>query len=601
MIQMVCFLLPFALFAGSMLSDAESMGKKYAPTLAKNPSPSASPQIQPLLDKASIWLSIDLRALSIPKNQTALQILGQENFWQILSEIGVEGLYLEGLKTGGAFQTELGINPQWGGSDWPSFSRQAQKWGIALIGDAVGTATGIGPDFEMALKKIGDYAGLYHLIEIDPADWSLLPSPPAGSMASNISWLAIQELSKKGYISEKNTSYTKKSHWNATKKIEGADGVWRRWIYLKQNQNDPLLTWLSPSFAANRLASGDSLYRMYELGQKISCVEASLPFIAKETQLLWIRKIGGFSVQTNNRTLKDLKENHCDAATDTLTRSALLHALIAEDAQMLRLIYRLFLDAKIEQARLVHVLQPFDPFACEWTEFALNPKKNYAYFEEQITGELLRQKLLKEDLLQLNGSPLSTWSGYCALAPSAACIQDFEKKKEAIQKTHQLLALAYAMQPGIFSFSAADLLGALPEEAKELHLLEANPKTLYPSLALQLQNPHSFASFMRKILALRKKSNISKAELIAVPQTTHPGSLLLVYRLPKSRFIQLLALNFGQEMADEKVDIEAIQHTLSLELLSSLTQEKVFDSSTFRFQLPPLSGKVFLFQPKYFD
>ena len=603
----ILFLLfPLALLEGSMLSDAESIEKKYEITLAKSPPPSLLPQTEELLNSASVWFSIDLDTLSVPKNTSALEMLTQDAFWDTLLDIGIQGLYLENLKMGGSFQTALSIDPKWGSKAWPKLTMAAQKRNIVLIGDSIGPATGVGPDFELALKKVGDYPSLYHLIEVDPSDWKWLPSLPIGAGVTNVPWLTLQELYKKGYIPEKSHPYIKQSDWNVTGKITGLDGVVRRWLYLKQNQNDPVLSWLSPSFVANRIASGDTLYRIYNLNQKISCIDASLPHIAKEIQALMTRKIGGFTVQKNSQTLQDLKTSCCDASMDTLTRSALLHALITEDSQILRFIYRLFLEEKIPSMNLVHVLQPFDQFACEWTEFAMNPKKTYSYFEEQITGELLKQKLLKEDLLRLNSSrektlPLSTWAGYCALAPSVMGIKDFEKKKDEIQKVHELLAFTYSMQPGIFSLSAADILGALPEHAQNLDLMGPNPETLYPALCYQLQNPHSFASSLRKILSIRQSSQIARGELIAVAPVNNRSSLLLIHRLPKSRFIQLLAVNFGRETVQEQIEMADIQQTTAIDLMSSLTQEKVFSSGLFTFQLPPLSGKVFLFQPKYFD
>lgn len=598
--------MPLALFGSSMLLEAELLEKKYAPTIAKTPPPSLLPQTEPLLNAASIWFILDLNTLQIPKETSALEILSQEPFWDILQDLGIDGLYLKGLKTGNSAQTTLDINPKWGPQEWPKITMNAQKRSIGLIGDSIGCATGLTQDFELALQNIGDYPTLYHLIEIDPTDWKLLPQLPIGAKAVNIPWLALQELYKKGYVSEKSQPYVKQSDWNATGKIAGTDGITRRWIYLKQNQNNPVLSWLTPSFATNRLASGDALNMVYNLGQKIHCLDAAMPIIARITQSLIVRKISGFTVQKNSHNLQELKNSPCDAAIDTLTGPALLHALITEDTQILRLIYRLMLEESISQRSLVHTLVPFDPFVRDWTEFASNPKKNYTYFEEQITGELLRQKLLKEDLFRLNLSreeilPLSTWTGYCALTPSARELKDFEKKGKEIQKAHELLAFAYAMQPGIFSFSAADLLGALPPEAMSLDLMGSNPGTLYGAIPLQFRNPRSFASKLKKILSIRENSHIAQGELIAVAPVRNQSTLLLVHRLPKSRFIQLLALNFGRETSIEKIEREEIQQTSAIELLSSLTQKKVFDSGTFTFELPPLSGKVFLFQPKYFD
>ncbi len=327
----------------------------------------------------------------------------------------------------------------------------------------------------------------------------------------------------------------------------------------------------------------------------------------KKPHLFGSGKSAATPVQRNSGSLKELQSVPADLAVDTMTRPALLHALIAEDAEALRLIYKLYLHEGISPMRLVHALEPFDQFACDWTEFLLNPKQNYLYGEEMITGALLRSRLLKEDLMRLRGEgrdflPMSTWGGYCAIAFGVADPKDFEKNSEEIQKAHLLLAFTYALQPGAFSLSLADLTGILPQGANQIDLLGPNPCALYPSLPCQLQTPRSFASQLKRILDVRKKSRIALGELIAVPPTAHQGVLLLLHRLPESRFQQLLAVNFSRQSVSEQIQLPALQGTWAIDLMSpDQAPEKGFDAGLFVFDLPPLSGKVFLFQPKYID
>lgn len=188
----------------------------------------------------------------------------------------------------------------------------------------------------------------------------------------------------------------------------------------------------------------------------------SLPSQPQQTLPLWLRKIGAFSVQEVAGGISNIKNSGADLICDTWTRAPLLHALISEDAEPLRLIYRIFLESGLQPKRFVHVLQSFDPFACEWAEFAFNPKKQFRYCEEYITGELLQKKLRKEDLSRLAAPQLSasTWTGYCA---SALGIKDFASQREKITQAHLLLTFFYALQPGAFSFSVSDLVGALPD------------------------------------------------------------------------------------------------------------------------------------------
>lgn len=562
-----------------MLSDAEAVGQKYASVVAKSSPPSSTPQTQKLLSETSSWLFVDLSTLA---GTSVLETLGNNAFWQILQDLGIDGVRIQNLKSGGAARTGFAIDPKWG-RGWSKIEAAAKARGIALIGELIGSTTGVGADFELALRNVAGYPELYHLVEINPVDWPLLPK-----RAANVPWLELDGLYKKGYVPESMQPYVKESAWNATGKIRGSDGIERRWIYLKENQNDPKLLWLSPSFGASKIASADALDSFFNLGQKILEIDANLPAYAKETAALWIRKIGGYSAVSTNGTLCELQKAPADLAFDMPTRPALFHALCFEDAEALRLIYSLYLQEKVAQMRLIHSLEPF---AFEWGEFLSNPTKRYLYREEKITGELLRDRLLSSDVLKLRGlvSPsIPTWIQYCSSAM---------QNPELTQKAHLLLAFTYAMQPGVFSISLPDLIGG----SESIDLMGTNPKALYPSLPCQMQTPRSFASQLKEILSVRERSQIATGDLVSIPPVGNRGSLLLLYRLQNSRFFQLLAINFGRSPVQETFKLDGIKESWAIDLMSGQSVSKGFDADLFSFDLPPLSGKVFLFQPKYYD
>ncbi len=586
------------IYFATMLSDADAIGQKYAKETAKRPPPSPIPQTKSLLASTSSWLSIDLRSLTPREEMSPLETLSDPALWQTFQDLGFDGVRLFPLKEGGSARTGFGISTEWG-SGWGGIEEAARSHRCALIGDLMGPSVGIGADFELALQNAAGYSEMFRLIEIDPKDWTLLPKVPVGSSFANVPWIRLDALYNKGYVPEAAHPYVKESAWNATPKIKGADGAERRWIYLKEGQNDPLLAFLSPSFAADRIASADALDSIYRLKQSVLTLDAALPPFAKETSALWIRKIGGYSIAQTNGTLLDLQTCPADAAIDAPTRPALMHALLTQDARALRCIYSTYLQEKIGASRLVHALEPFDMNSFEWAEFLSNPKKRYFYGEDKISGELLRDNLLKEDLFRLNGierqSPAPTWGRLSKLACNNEAVQ------EEIQKAHLLLVFAYAMQPGIFSLSAFDLLGQMQSGPKRLDFFNPNPDALYASLAAQLQSPRSFASRLKEILAVRQKSGIADADLVLVPPAAARGTLLLLHQLKKSRFYQLLAVNFSRVPAQEKIAFQGIENTWAIDLLSGQTAEKGFEAGAFFFDLPPLSGKVFLFQPKYYD
>ena len=599
----ICAFAQEPLVSQSMLFEADQIAKRYQLETAKAAPPSSLRQTDGCLDKASVWFTIDLHQVGVEEGRSVFGMLGAEELWDGLREIGIQAVSLKGLKKGGNYRTGLGLDPRWGTeAEWNRIAQNAKRKGIVLIGESIGAHTGMGADFYLALKNYGEYPGLYQLIEIPEEDWKWLPKIPTGHPIANVPWLKLQELNRRGYVPEDANPYVKESSWNATAKIQGVDGVSRRWIYRKENRTDPAIDWLGPSFTGIRVASADALDSFYRLGSEIFELDSAMSGNAKETIALWVRKLGGFSAEKIEGGVEPLKKSSSDLAFDSLTQGALLHALIAEDAEALRLIYALLLEEGIESKRLVHVLQPFDRNACEWSEWLCSSKKKFLYYDEQMTGEALKNRLLREDLAKVGGEriPLSTWTGYCASALGIQEIQDFEKSAPRIVQAHLLLAFFYAMQPGAFSFSAADLLGALPHQTPSLDLMGMNSSTLYSCLPNQLKNCHSFALRMKQMLQTRRDHALEKGELVAVLPTKNRAVLLLLYRMHGTGFFQILAVNFGRAGTKETLEMTRLRNTTAINLISGHFEDKSFESASFLLELSPLSGKAILFQPKYY-
>lgn len=603
------FLFPTVLFGQlssstqdpSLLEQSQKATSQFSQLVVKLPPPDEEPQTQACLDQNAVWFTIDLNQIASEEGKSVLETLSSETLWDGLKEIGVQSVYLQDLKAGGPFRTGLSIDPKWGTeNDWAPFFTLLQKKGIESIARLIDNRTGLSSDFSWALRNEEAYSSLYHLIEIPAKDWNLLPSIPQGRRSANIPWLSLQGLYQKGYVPQDFSPYVKVSQWNATAPLADKEGIRRRWIYLKEGTDYPVFNWLNSSCNALQIALADALVATQQFGQKIFFLPDRPLLSVKETFPLWIRKLKGFSVQEISGGLKEMAQTTADFQLDTLTQPALLHALIAQDAEALRIFYRLFLEAQIQPFKLVHRLQPFDQFATDWQEFLQRPKKSYLYYEEIITAEALRKRLLREDLAHFQRNvqetiPPSTWPGYCA---SALGIKEALQNQEPILNAHLLLAFFYAMQPGIFSFSLSDLLGALPEQQGPLNLMGSNENTLYPSLPNQLGNRRSFASQLRQILAVRKEQGLQNGELIEVPQPAHPGTFLLLLHLKESETFQVLAMNFGSSSVQEKLERSVFRNTTAIDLLDQKALGKPFSSSSLLIDLPPLSGKVFLFYPK---
>lgn len=147
--------------------------------------------------------------------------------------------------------------------------------------------------------------------------------------------------------------------------------------------------------------------------------------------------------------------------------------------------------------------------------------------------------------------------------------------------------MASAMQPGVFSLSSWDLVGALPLPAQSVaplledhdyrwinrgavDLLGVNPRaersawglpraqSLYGSLPDQLKDPQSFASQLKRILAARKRSGIALGQLIAIPAVKHSGLCVLVFKLEDGSYA-ITALNFARDSVRESLDLSVLQ------------------------------------------
>jgi maltose alpha-D-glucosyltransferase/alpha-amylase len=200
------------------------------------------------------------------------------------------------------------------------------------------------------------------------------------------------------------------------------------------------------------------------------------------------------------------------------------------------------------------------------------------------------------------------------------------EERERIRDGHLLLAAANALQPGVFSLSTWDLVGALPIPEKSVaerledgdyrwvnrggvDLMGVNPdakrstfgieraKALYGPLPEQLKDPRSFASRLRQLLAARKEHRIAEAELLAVPESKDRAVCLLVLRLPGGA-VAVTALNFGRDAVEETLDLAEVRGITAkgvggekvVDILTAETVGRVSDEGRLKIKLAPLTG-----------
>jgi trehalose synthase len=214
--------------------------------------------------------------------------LGDEDLWRAFKQIGINAVHTGPLKrAGGIFGREATpsvdghfdristqIDEVFGtDEEFRLMCEMAAAHGGIVIDDIVPGHTGKGADFRLAEMKVGDYPGIYHMVEIPTEDWHLLPEVPPGRDSVNLDAEAESHLERAGYIVGRlqrvifHEPGIKDTNWSATAPVTGPDGVERRWVYLHYfKDGQPSINWLDPTFAGMRLVVGDALHSLGTLG-----------------------------------------------------------------------------------------------------------------------------------------------------------------------------------------------------------------------------------------------------------------------------------------------------------------------------------------------
>jgi trehalose synthase len=399
--------------------------------------------------------------------------------------------------------------------------------------------------------------------------------------------------------------------------VDGIERRWVYLHYFKEGQ--PSINWLDPSFAGMRLVIGDALHALADLGSGGLRLDANgflgvektaedapawseghpLSEAANHMIASMIRKMGGFSFQELNLAMDDIKamgDTGADLSYDFVTRPGYHHALVTGDTEFLRLTMNLSREMGIDPASLVHAMQNHDELTHELVHFSTRHRDDlFKYHGEELTGCLLGERIRADlnDGLTGPGKAYNrrfTQNGIaCTTSTVIAAtlgIEDLdaitEVERDEIQRVHLLLAMFNALQPGVFALSGWDLSGMLTVDATEVADLIAEGDTrwinrgahdlrgvddparegkmpparsLYGTLPEQLADPSSFASRLRAIIDVRRRSGIATAVQVDVPQVSHRAELVMVHRIDDHTH-QITALNFSGEQLSGTVRSE---------------------------------------------
>jgi trehalose synthase len=644
-----------------MLNQSQQLARQLSQTKPQL-RPYAKPQPREALRQASVWL-LDYPGSVITKpGETVLATWGDPKLWDAFTEIGISLLHTGPVnRAGGIVERDytptvdglfdpisLEIDPELGtDQEYRRMVEVAKEHRGSIAADLVPLHTGKGADFLLALRAFKNYPGMYTMVEIDKKDWQLLPSVASPWKSALISNEVAQQLKERGYIPgridscDADPKVRQASGWSATGEVKGVDGKLRRWVYLHYfKPGQPVLDWLNPSCVAQQVAAGNVVYAFDHLGASVARLDA-IPFLGIEPKqdsptafhfqhplaildanyLAFLsRKQGGWTFQELNAPLPIVKQYLAegpDFSYDFFTRAEGLHALLTGDAELLRRSYSLLLKHDLQPLRLVHDLQNHDEITYQLVGLDAMGDETLEYHGRRIAGKELREQILNEmrskaagdaapyNLLYRPGKD-GVATTYCGFIAAALGIRDLQeiapKQKEEIKRGHLLMAFFNAMQPGVFSLSSWDLVGALPvpRTAVENHfadedyrwinrggvdLLGANTaarssqlglpraESLYGALPEQLKDENSFASQLKRLLAVRKKYKIEEAELIAAPVTDQPAVCILVLRSFDQSQTLIAVSNFSREAVNTEINLQDIKEVSN----AKVTGKQVYD------------------------
>jgi trehalose synthase len=519
-----------------MLLFAQESAREYSGTGIMWHNPYSTPRPRHAVRLAPVWFIGYPYALITRPGESYLHALGDEDLWKTFTQIGISAVHTGPVKEAGGIhgwvrtpsvdghfdRIGTGIDEAFGtDQEFRAMVDTAARYNGTIIDDIVPGHTGKGADFLLAEMKVGEYPGIYHMVEIPRQDWYLLPETPEGRDSVNLTCDEEQRLAQAGYIVgrlQRVLFYepgVKETNWSATRPVTGPDGVKRRWVYLHYfKEGQPSINWLDPSCAGMRVVIGDALHSLGELGSGglrldangflgVERAGANLPAWSEghplsgaANQLLGslVRKMGGFTFQELNLTIDDIKalsDTGADLSYDFITRPAYHHALLTGDTEFLRLMLNESLDHGVDAASLVHALQNHDELTYElvhlWT---LHSGDVYRFRGDDVTGENLRETIRGELAEALTGPdrPYNTLFSTNGIActtvtvvAAALGLRDLDALTEAdldrIRQAHLLLAMYNAWQPGVFALSGWDLCGVLTLAPNHVTALVADGDT----------------------------------------------------------------------------------------------------------------------------
>ncbi|QEW01921.1 maltose alpha-D-glucosyltransferase [Microbacterium lushaniae] len=510
----------------SMLKDADVLARQLAGQPAMWRNAYARPDARRAIATSDVWFTAYPISLITRPGESFLSALGDEALWAAFDRVGITAVHTGPVKRAGGIagwretpsvdghfdRISTEIDPAFGTEEqFRALCDVADTHGGSVIDDIVPGHTGKGADFRLAEMGFKDYPGIYHMVEILPEDWGLLPDVPDGVDSVNLDPATEKELEGRGYIIgalQRVIFYTpgvKETNWSATAPVIGPDGITRRWVYLHYfKQGQPSINWLDPTFAGMRLVIGDALHSLGELGTSALRLDANgflgveksaeglpawseghpLSHAANHIIAGMVRKVGGFTFQELNLTIEDIRDTGAvgaDLSYDFIGRPGYHHALATGQTEFLRLALTTSIELGVQPVQLVHGMQNHDELTYELVHWATRHGDDlYRFRGSEITGsqlaEVVRAELTEgltgaadyNRVFTQNGIACTTTSLIAATRGIARLDDIAEADIPVIRDAHLLLCAYNAWQPGIFALSGWDLVGMLTVPSNEV-------------------------------------------------------------------------------------------------------------------------------------
>ncbi|MDR2124570.1 MAG: hypothetical protein LBP38_06295 [Desulfovibrio sp.] len=580
-----------------------------------------------LLKHADTWVLIHPMTMLTSSQSTVFSQLSESAAWAVLREIGASGLYVAPIQ-GSGFLWARGRKGTDTGDDVVQydFSRTAGTesqykrlmqnavGNNVLIGsDLVPAATGLGPDFFLALRGVREYPGIYCMVEIPDEDWKLLPEVNAEAEGAVLGPAQVDALDRQGLLPksmrDEVSPLSRAGGWAATGPVRGVDGISRRWVYRwYRNPAYAVLNWEDPSQTAHRILSGSAVKQVGLQGQaliglRFEAFQGLEPVVegggsgrafsiepartAAQSMGREIKRYGAWSwVRDDGLPLNVLNEflsSGVDYIFDGVFTPAAEHALLTGDAEAARFSADEALRLGVDFGRLVHVMPAQDGINYALPSFA----GGGADGEKPVALRDAVRAAMRAAAGKRAPAPVQDNRLYAAGPALAAMALDVEPASAVkdIQNGHALLIFFKAMQPGLLMLAGQDLCGVLPLPPEARDGNRNNPEdavrggyglgsvssmravsTMGTSRAPQLYPPpdvqvHSKDSFLRKIGAFlrpRRDYGIGRGRLLARPATKEKGSIALLTRLPEGNALLLALSNFSRSTVTEVIDLSGI-------------------------------------------